>query len=234
MPLEMQYRLSFALQLLESGAVLTIADPNELIIERESPRGKERGFKLKHHVNDPDAPLSPIKFNLRAAGRGGPLTAYQFDLAARLMRAVEWKAKLSFDVVVGVPTAGEPFAAALARLAGKKTLSLKKEEGVRREVIGIDGFVPEGVRKALLVDDVVTRAESKLEAIAALRKHGVAVTDVLVLIDRQTSAGLGRKAIEKAGCRLHAVFTVNQLLNLYLEKKELSKEVYDTIRAYLG
>lgn len=228
----MQYRLSFALELLEIGAVLTISAPHELLLEREGPRGKERGFKLKQHEKNPDAPLSPLKFNLRG-GREGPLTAYHFDLAARLMRTAEMEAKLEYDTVVGIPQAGEPFAAALSRLANKKKLTLRKKEN-GRQITSLAGFVPMGVRKALLVDDVVTRADSKLEAIAVLRKHGIEVSDVLVLIDRQTSAQVGRKALEKVGCRLHSVFTVNQLLNLYHEKGALNDDVYAIIREYLG
>lgn len=229
----MQHRLSFALELFEAGAVLTIAAPHELLLEREGPHGKERGFRLKQHEKNPAAPLSPLRFNLRG-GREGPLTAYHFDLAARLMRTVEMEAKLEYDTVVGIPQAGEPFAAALVRLANnKKKLTLRKKENGRK-ITSLAGFVPAGVRKALLVDDVVTGADSKLEAIEVLRRHGVEVTDVLVLIDRQTSAEVGRKALEKVGCRLHSVFTVNQLVNLYHEKGALNDDVYAIIREYLG
>lgn len=231
----MQSRLSLALQLWELGAVLTIAAPHELITEREGARGKERGFKLKQHEKNPDAPLSPLKFNLRPEGCGGPLTFAAIDGAARLMRSVEMQAKLQYDAIAGVPKAGDPFAAALARLAGEKPcLHLAKKEGARREVVSLAAPVPANVRVALLVDDLITKADSKLEAIGVLRKHGVEVRDVLVLIDRQTSSQEGRKALMEVGCRLHTVFTASQLLNLYREKGVLNDEIYAAIRAYLG
>lgn len=72
-------------------------------------RGRERGFILKLHEKDPDAPLSPFYLNLRTppAGRLSENTVNCASLA------LLWKtmvAGLDFQYIVGLPQAGEPFA----------------------------------------------------------------------------------------------------------------------------
>jgi uridine monophosphate synthetase len=62
--------------------------------------------------------------------------------------------------------------------------------------------------RVLLLDDLITTGASKLEAIDILRKEGLIVEDLVVLIERGKQ---GRVDMEKAGIRLLAYLHVKEL-----------------------
>jgi len=72
-----------------------------------------------------------------------------------------------------------------------------KEHGTRRAIEG--PFRIGDV--ALVVDDLITRGDSKLEAIAPLEEAGLSVHDVVVLIDREQG---GADDLSRRGYKLHA------------------------------
>jgi uridine monophosphate synthetase len=219
---------------MDVGAVLTSSSDHHLVIERDGPNGKERGFKLKLHEQNPGAPLSPIFLNLRTQDNPklGPLTPEIVDLSARCMREVQRRAFVEFDAVAPVPRAGDPFGSALARLSGKPCLQMNKVDrdgdGHRRvtSLVNIDI-----VGTAILVDDLITKADSKKEAIDVLRKAGLLVRDVFVLVDRQQG---GREELTEIGCALHSVFTIGDLLDIYVWEQRMDRETCSNIRTYLG
>lgn len=61
----------------------------------------------------------------------------------------------------------------------------------------------------VVIDDVVTRGESTIAAINAVKNEGGAVAFAAVLVDRQEG---GRQKIEEMGHRLVALFTRKELL----------------------
>jgi len=146
---------------------------------------------------------SPIYFDLRRL-TGDP--ALLRRVAAAYLPLL---AGLSFDRLAAVPYAGLPIATALSLQSGDPLVYPRKElkeYGMGAMVEG--GFKPGEV--ALLIDDLATTAASKFEAIKRLAAAGLTVQDVVVLIDRQAGA---RQALAHAGLRLHAVFTLAQLLD---------------------
>ncbi len=227
-------RHKLALMLWDIGAVLTAASDHPLVVEREGPNGKERGFKLKLHENNPDAPLSPFYLNLRTTDNPklGPLTQEIIDQAAWCMFEFCLERKLTFDAVVGVPRAGDPFAQALTRFAGTTCLTMDKwEHQGKRRIASLQGHVLASVKKVLVVDDLITKADSKREAIEILRDAGMDVTDVMVLVDREQG---GRKGLAEMGCTLHSIFTITELLDLYVEAGRMEPQLRDNILTYLA
>lgn len=83
----------------------------------------------------------------------------------------------------------------------------------------------------LLIDDLITKADSKLEAIRVLESHGLVVKDVMVLVDREQG---GVQQLEAAGYRVHVAFKLSTLLKYYLESGRMSQETYHEIMEYLG
>ena len=224
-------RREVAFALMDVGAVLTSESIHPRIVVRRGAQGMERGFKLKHHEKNPNAPLSPLFFNLRIPSNPepGPLTPAIVDLAARCMRHVQLEKKLEPDAMVGVPRAGDPFAQALARLAGTPCIALNKHEyGTTRCIAGLKGHVPGSIRKVLPIDDLVTKAYSKREAILNLREASFEVTDVVVLIDHEQG---GREELAKLGCTLYSVFTATELLDEYVKVGKLNPGIRDAYRA---
>lgn len=199
----------------------------------------KQGFRLKLHETKPDAPLSPYYFNLRIPeNKGGPLTYGDVDSIGRLFHRALTRAEVRFDALCGVPRAGEPFAKVLQDLfyhsAGNVSyplITLDKIEGERGRKIGPvlrRRDVPPG-SIVLLVDDLITKADSKVEAINSLRDHGYDVKDLIVFLDREQGA---KEELEKMGTRLHAIVTVTELLSIYQTGGLITERDMDAIRAY--
>ena len=120
-------RRELALALMHVGAVLTRESTHSLVVTRDGPNGPECGFRLKLHEKHPDAPLSPIFFNLRTPDnpKPGPLTPDIVELAALCMHHVaQTQCTGDFNAVVGIPNAGDPFAEALASITGLPRLGM--------------------------------------------------------------------------------------------------------------
>lgn len=116
-------------------------------------------------------------------------------------------AACAFDRLAGIPAAALPLATA-AGLALRVPMIWPrmpvKEHGTGNRV---EGEYRAGER-VLLLDDLITTGASKLEAIEILRKEGLVVEDLVVLIERGKQ---GRVDMEKAGIRLRAFLHVKEL-----------------------
>jgi uridine monophosphate synthetase len=117
---------------------------------------------------------------------------------------------LTFDRIAAIPVAAVPLAAAASLRLGKPFIYPRitaKDHGTGNS---IEGFFQPGERVVLL-DDVISSARSKLEAIAILEAAGLEVTDLVVLVDRESG---GREEIERLGVRFHAFAGISELLSL--------------------
>ncbi len=115
-------------------------------------------FKLKLHEKKPDAPLSPLYIDLRIL-RSFPAV---MDLAIHVYK--ELIHGLNFDLIADVPTAATPIVAILSHELKIGMISPRKDEKEHGIMAKIDGVFQKG-NVVLLVDDLVTQADSKLEAI---------------------------------------------------------------------
>jgi uridine monophosphate synthetase len=143
---------------------------------------------------------------------------------------------LHFDCVVGLPHAGDPFAKAFPpghpfsdQFFPK--LRLHKEEGEKRRIVG----PPEGDyqpgQTVLVVDDLITKANTKLEGIAVLETAGLRVRDVLVIVDRQQG---GTQELRERGYRLHSLLPLVDLLETLARYKKILPELQSEILRYIG
>ena len=120
---------------------------------------------------------------------------------------------LSFDRIAGLPYAAIPIATAISLAGGYPMIYPRKEVktyGTKAEIEG-EYYAGETV---IVIDDLATTGGSKFEAIEKLTGAGLIVTDIAVLIDRQSGA---KESLAEAGFNLHAVLTISELLD-YLEK----------------
>ena len=139
-------------------------------------------------------------------------------------------ASLVFDRIAAIPYAGIPIGVALALELQRPLIYPRrevKEYGTRRAVEG--PFRPGEV--ALVVDDLITRGDSKLEAIAPLEEAGLRVHDVLVLIDRQQG---GAEDLRRRGYTLHAVLRLTDLVEQLRCEERITAEQYDEVVRYLA
>lgn len=210
---------------------LALYDIGCVLDRKRSPEGQ--GFRLKLHEKNPEAPLSPFYLNLRTPNnpKPGPLTPELVRESTQHLWALATEQHVhNVHCVAGVPRAGDPLARALSERVGIPFLTLRKEEsGARRAVVGIDGIVTAG-HKALLLDDLVTKADSKLEAIKILEGAGLSVRAVLVLVDREQG---GAAELNARGYALHALFTITALLDLYVAEGRMTNAERTDIVTYL-
>jgi uridine monophosphate synthetase len=137
--------------------------------------------------------------------------------------------KLKYDRLAGLPYAAIPIVTAISLQAGYPVIYPRKEAKAYGTKAEIEGEFHAG-ETAVVVDDVTTTGGSKFEGIEKLTGAGLKVRDVVVLIDRQSGA---RKTLAEAGFTLHAVLTINELLDHWEKTGKVDAEKITATREFL-
>lgn len=190
-------------------------------------------FKFKLHDKDPKAPLAPFYIDLRMVRRFPGVREKVVAVYGDLIK------NLKYDLLADVPTSATPMVAILSDKLKVPQITPRSDVKTHGTGAKIDGLLPTDKGKtAILIDDLITRAESKFEAAKVLKDFGIKLKDVVVLIDREQG---GKKELAKKGFKLHAAFTLTQMLELYRKKGRLKKDLYkditqrlDAMNKYLG
>ena len=166
---------------------------------------------------------SPIYIDLRR------LVTYPGLLAQVANAYVSVLEKLAFDRLAGLPYAAIPIVTAISLQAGYPVIYPRKEVKAYGTKAEIEGEYQAG-ETAVVVDDLTTTGGSKFEGIDKLTGAGLKVKDVVVLIDRQSGAN---EALAEAGFRLHAVLTINELLDYWETSGKVQADQIAATRTFL-
>jgi orotate phosphoribosyltransferase len=182
-------------------------------------------FRLKLHEKEPDAPLSPIYVDLRV------LQSYPdaLDTAVAALAELIESHGLKFSKYAGIPVAATPLVALLSHLTRVPMITPRevKTHGSGETING--SYTPGEI--VLVIDDVVSRADSKLEAIGVLASHGLVVRDVAVLVDREQGGGAQLAA---AGYTLHAVLPLSRMLTYWQDSGAIDGTTLEHVRRYFA
>lgn len=148
---------------------------------------------------------SPIYLDLRRLVAMPDLMTHAARAYAGLM------ATLRFDQIAALPYAALPIGQAVSLAIEKPMLYPRREAKDYGTQAAIEGVFSAGQR-AVVLDDVATRGDSKIEAFARLEAAGLVIDDVVVLIDREGGA---RQLMAQHGKTLHAVFCLRELIDVW-------------------
>jgi len=196
-------------------------------------------------LNNPELSPSPIYFNLRmpdSPKNPGKLTADDIEkIAAELFCAVQ-ASDMTYDLVAGIPHAGEPLARAfIKRTLGVYRATFEKTESGKiccydlgddyRLVARREG-PSEKWPQVLLIDDVLSSGDSALEAITAVMDKSYAryvKHQFVALIDREQG---GREILEKCGFKVITCCSISQFLAFGLHTGRISLDQFEEVMDY--
>jgi len=167
---------------------------------------------------------SPVYIDLRR------LVSYPRALDEVARHYARLLAGLTYDRIAAIPYAALPIGTAVSLRTGAPLIYPRREAkayGTRRQ---IEGEYHPGERVVLL-DDLITSGESKLEAVEPLQAEGLIVEDMVVVIDREQG---GAADLAARGYRLHAAVTLRQIVDALAVGGQLAPEDARRVREYLA
>jgi orotate phosphoribosyltransferase len=133
------------------------------------------------------------------------------------------------DKILGVPTAGVPFATIISQKLAKPMLYYRrerKEHGVRKK---IEGDMQRNER-IVMVDDLITTGQSVIDAANAARDQGGVVNELVVLLDREQG---GKENLRAQSIEPHVLFNISEAFEWLREVKLIDEDHYNVIMEYM-
>ncbi|MFX0196053.1 MAG: orotate phosphoribosyltransferase [Candidatus Hodarchaeota archaeon] len=181
--------------------------------------------------------ISPYYIQLRE------LSSYKENVGKNILKKIGttmggliYKNFPQVDRIVGVAYAGIPLVVAITLETGIPSCYTRKEiktHGISRF---IEGQIEHG-DTLVIVDDLVTTGESKLEARETIqkeskkRKIAVEIKGVTCLFDREEG---GIKFLAKEGLDCFAQFTISEAVKMLHKKNLLQEKEYHAVMDYVG
>jgi orotate phosphoribosyltransferase len=132
------------------------------------------------------------------------------------------------DKILGVPTAGVPFATVVSQKLGIPLIyyrQARKEHGVRKKIEGI----LERNDRVLIVDDLITTGESVIEAAEVVRDQGGVVNELVVLLDREQG---GKDRLRVSRIEPHVLFKISDAMIWLHNVGLIEDKIYETVQKY--
>lgn len=106
----------------------------------------------------------------------------------------------------------------------------RKETKAHGTKAAIEGEYQRGER-VIVIDDLVSTGETKVEAIDKLKSVGLEVVAIVVLIDREMGA---KKFLNDLGYEFEAVVGLNRLLPMWRQLNAITEEQAENVKQFLS
>lgn len=136
---------------------------------------------------------------------------------------------LKFDRLAAIPYAAMPIVGAISLEMNRPWVYARREIKDYGTKKAVEGEFKKG-ETAILIDDLITKGDSKIEFLRPFTTAGLKVRDIVVLFDYQKG---GNESLHNEGYNLHAAMTVAELIDNLYKAKKLNKEMYDKVRRFL-
>ena len=133
------------------------------------------------------------------------------------------------DKILGVPTAGVPFATVVSQKLAVPLIyyrQARKEHGVRKK---IEGILDRNDR-VLIIDDLITTGESVIESAEVVRDQGGVVNELVVLLDREQG---GKERLRSSRIEPHVLFKISDAMEWLHTVGLIEDKIFDTVKTYI-
>lgn len=133
------------------------------------------------------------------------------------------------DKILGVPTAGIPFATVVSQKLAIPLIyyrQARKEHGVRKK---IEGILDRNDR-VLIIDDLITTGESVIESAEVVRDQGGVVNELVVLLDREQG---GKERLRSSRIEPHVLFKISDAMEWLHTVGLIEDKIFDTVKRYI-
>ena len=166
---------------------------------------------------------SPFYIDLRL------VVSYPDVLALSAMALAQLIAGLEYERLAALPYGGLPIGVALALQVKRPLIYPRKERKEYGTGKIIEGEFEAGER-ALIIDDLITKGTAKVEALEPLRAAGLRISELAVLIDRESG---GVEILAQSGVTVHAVLRLTEMLDILQGDGKLDAGQRETIDRWL-
>lgn len=134
------------------------------------------------------------------------------------------------SLIAGIPEAATVLAVAVGYKLKQPIIQPRKSIKQHGEKKLIEGEYKRG-DKVVLIDDLITRGDSKLETISQIESAGLTLDKLIVLIDWQKG---GIENITKKGYKIEAAYTATELMDALLSLNKITKVRHKAIIDYIN
>jgi uridine monophosphate synthetase len=131
--------------------------------------------------------------------------------------------------LAGIPEAGIPIASAVGYATNRPLVQPRakiKSHGMGKTIEG--DWKPGD--KVAIIDDLVTKGDSKIEALTQFKNAELEVTGFYLLFDREMG---GKELVEKAGYSVDIAMTITEALYILRDNGKLESAKYDEMVAFI-